>query len=110
ARRRQSRSDRPGHRPEVGPAFPASPYVAEAKARWPPKDRRIPMAQPWLHLMTRDPLYWYCTVPIFEMVPKPPECDAGAKAPKDFERFAPVSGEPGVRNSNQSGSPQEISH
>jgi len=27
------------------------------------------MAQPWLHLMTRDPLYWYCTVPIFEMVP-----------------------------------------
>jgi hypothetical protein len=28
------------------------------------------MAQPWLHLITRDALYWYCTVPIFEIVPK----------------------------------------
>jgi len=31
--------------------------------------------------MTRDPLYWYCTVPIFEMVPKPGE-QAVAHAPE----------------------------
>src|SRR5207253_6437874 len=98
ARRRQSRSDRPGHRPEVGPAFPASPYVAEAKARWPPKDRRIPMAQPWLHLMTRDPLYWYCTVPIFEMVPNPHDpCPFPELAPRPDPAEPPpaTGGDPG---------------